>query len=465
LKESIFPIWTVSSEFHPFLQYFNDNKKVLKIIGFDSQLTGVYSKTNMLDSILAFINRHSADSTKCEIDQDLLKQCIISFADNFSFPDNIRVEDFNKLCMFLKMKLSRINSKNEMVWWYSQTIDNLMALGKDYHEHKGHASDAERFKAKDSNPRDSMMAQNLIAYIRNHPDEKIVCWGAGTHFMNNPRMNAEHLELQDYKPMGLFVKQAIGEDEVFNLTFISSVGSFAAPGESIQNVPQPVPGSIEAKLDGLEMDTLLLLKNFNDPFTSSCLEYTPVLARWSKLFDAFIYLREFTPSHLNTSEVDKSNPEYETMKNNYAGGSVIDAASGLPVAYASIALHNQEYGILTDDSGRFSIPASYLGDTVEIRSVGYCTRQAVVGSSKANVILLRALSNTLNEVIIRGKDLSVKNVIKKVKAHWQSNYETKPFKQQGYNILSVKNYDTLVKSIETVNDYFAFFKNNAIGTQ
>lgn len=29
------------------------------------------------------------------------------------------------------------------------------------------------------------MADNLLAYIKQNPDEKIICWGANAHFVNN----------------------------------------------------------------------------------------------------------------------------------------------------------------------------------------------------------------------------------------------------------------------------------------
>ncbi len=106
-------------------------------------------------------------------------------------------------------------------------------------------------------------------------------------------------ELKRYKPMGMHLKKALGKDQVFNLTFLSGKGRYGAWMEAAGPVPAARPGSIESIASAKGIDQVIDLRSpafYKKILVANALEYTPVKADWSSLFDAFIYLDAFSPS-------------------------------------------------------------------------------------------------------------------------------------------------------------------------
>ncbi|GGG28506.1 hypothetical protein GCM10011378_01660 [Hymenobacter glacieicola] len=71
------------------------------------------------------------------------------------------------------------------------------------------------------------MADNLLWYLRQHPQGKAICWGALPHLANTVEFLAD-AELKDYHPMGRTVKAALGPHAVYVLGTISGGGEYAS---------------------------------------------------------------------------------------------------------------------------------------------------------------------------------------------------------------------------------------------
>jgi len=91
------------------------------------------------------------------------------------------------------------------------------------------------------------------------------------------------------------------------------------------------------------------------------------------------------------------------------GGTVRDAASGRPVAGATVASSTDS--TQTDDSGRFRLARTAVGDTVHVRYIGYESHAGVIGSAKMDIRLVPA-QGRIGEVRVIGLTESQREVRK-----------------------------------------------------
>ena len=473
LDNAIFPIWMASKQFTPFLNYYEKNKKTLQIAGFDCQLTGDYSKSYLVDSMLSIISRY-APGSMLKIDKSILDEAVDGFSEDFTFPEDVSYKDFqgqlNRVVLSFKNIAARpelSNKEVEMIEWYLQSAYNLQSIAQDYYSKRGRVLNEETFKAKDSNPRDSMMAQNLLALMKLYPNEKIICWGAGTHFMNDPSLIGNE-ELKSYKPMGAYLKKSLGDDKVFNLTFIAPKGHYALFNEPEKTVPAPIANSIEYNLEKLHSDTLILLKGSaysNQQLISYCLEYKPVKADWSKLFDAFIFLKEFTPNttNQNTNSTLQHNSNVADISNvdiskhtteKSTDGFIVDAADNKRLAYAVITSRRSGFETQSNNNGEFQIPRDKTTDTITVYMIGYEPRRVVLKTGIVNFVKLTPLNSTLAEVKVTAKKINAIDIIKKVKENFELNYGSHAFRQEVCANRTIKNFDSILFDQDYVLDKY-----------
>jgi len=462
LQEAVFPIWTESKSFQPFFDYLFQHKGKLTVAGFDNQLTGSNSINNLCDSMIGFLQSYyPLDGFR--IDKDLLEEVIDAFGNEYAFPEEISYPEFQQQMdkvLRLLQKISRRSklsaTEKEMAWVYKLAVANLSALGKDYWDKKGSVLNKETFKALDSNPRDSMMAENLLALMQLYPNQKIICWGAGTHFINSTgHLNNE--ELREYRSMGSILKKRLGEEAVFNLTFVSGAGRYGLPGEADKAVPQPATGSIEADLTAIGRDSFVLLKTSpytNDSFVSYCLEYQPIKANWSRLFDAFIYLRHFTSNNfvgqrataftpIQQTESEQDVPaQLGTVPGSLWKGIVLDAANRAPLPFSTILDTEGNYLTQTDDRGYFHIHPDKQKATYKVNQIGY--RSATVSSSSTDTIFLQSQDLQLAAVTVLAGKIKGVDIFKKVLEHLPENYGKYTFKQTAFVNFRWTNFDSLI---------------------
>ena len=96
------------------------------------------------------------------------------------------------------------------------------------------------------------MAEHLLFYARQHPAEKIICWGAATHFVNRPGVLSDDA-LKRFTPMGGHFKQHY-PDKTYLLATTMAGGYYyplERPGYASTAIAAPVAGSLEAQLAAL----------------------------------------------------------------------------------------------------------------------------------------------------------------------------------------------------------------------
>jgi erythromycin esterase-like protein len=490
LKGSVFPIWMSTREFQAVVPLVGPDG--FRIMGFDSQLSGDYSD-DLIDDLEDFLEEGKGAKT---INFELLGEAASYMEEHFAFPPTQPLVGFeaelDKAEPLLRQAAAAPSAarRNEAVFW-QQCLRSLRALARDYAAHNPNAKTATDFVAADSNPRDAQMADNLLWYLRQHPAEKVVCWGALPHFANHVEVLGTD-ELRAYQPMGRAVKAALGPNQVYILGTLAGGGAYGPAGTAGQPVPAPAPGTLEANLLALNAPYAFVSLKRDAPglqLTTYAFDYQPLAGPWSEVVDGFLFLRSVEPPHLlaadstaavaATAKGDSAatavlaarlpgslNPApgrgTATMRRSVVvadvsgvrtvRGVVLDQRRRLPVPYASVQLAGQGLGTVADAQGRFSL--ALPGPTeLKISSLGYevATVQSPRGSEELTVLLAPA-NYALEEVrVASARPLSAAEVLQRVVKRIPQNYEQQDYATEVYTYRRFSNFDTLRAEIETVN--------------
>lgn len=156
---------------------------------------------------------------------------------------------------------------------------------------------------------------------------------------------------------------------------------------------------------------------------------------------------------------------------------IIDIKTGEPVVFASVAVKNQNVGVISDDTGSFRLPITYRSDKIIIiiSCIGYKTVEIDVNSlssSNLNILKINPQVESLETItIIAKKDLNrvkadyipVREIVKNAIAKIPLNYPRDPHSYIGY----YREYQLLNKRYFNLNegimeDFDAGFQTNKI---
>ena len=302
LANSVFPIWTGAQEIQALLPLVG--KGGLRVAGFDPQLTGDYSG-DLVDELQAFL---ASGKGAVVINYDYLEEVISYMGEHFAFLPTAKLGDFEKEIT----KAARLADKaatspaaqrrTEAAFW-QQNLRSLLAQARNYATNDPSGKSEAEFKVTDSNPRDAGMADNLLWYLKQHPQEKVICWAALPHLANKTEV-LEDGEMKEYRPMGRTVKAALGPDQVYILGTLGGSGTYGFMFEKPKPVPAPAAGSLEAELLAQPADyAFVSLKHDapGRPLTTSAFSYTPLAGPWSEVVDGFLFLRSVNPPQGTTA--------------------------------------------------------------------------------------------------------------------------------------------------------------------
>ncbi|QKG58510.1 erythromycin esterase family protein [Hymenobacter sp. BRD128] len=395
----------------------------LRVMGFDPQLGGDYSD-DLVDDLDDFLDEEQGNKA---INYDLLDEAVSYMAEHYAFSPNLHLADVEAELAKAEPLLRKAAAaptaarRNDALFW-QQCLRSLRALARDYATHDPSAKTATDWVAADSNQRDAQMADNLLWYLRQHPTEKVVCWGALPHFANQVGvLNSE--ELRSYQPMGQAVKAALPPGQVYILGTLAGGGSHGLPGTAGVPVPPPAAGTLEVSLLALDTPFAFVSLRHDAPgrqLTTYAFDYQPLAGPWSEVVDGFLFLRSVEPPHLLAdaatapadstsgqtalSQPGSANPipsrTGATMRRVVAvadvsglrsvRGVVLDQRRA-PVPYASVELAGQGRGTVADASGHFAL--ALPGPTkLRVSSLGYdaVTVQSPPGTEELMVVLTPA---------------------------------------------------------------------------
>jgi erythromycin esterase-like protein len=473
LGNSVFSIWTGVQEFQAVMPLVGKGK--LRVAGFDPQLSGGYGG-DLVDDLQAFL---APEKGAVALNYDYLDEVISFMADNFFFLPTTKLADFEKEMakatrLTEKAATGPDNKRRAEALFWQQCLRSLLAQARDYDAHDPSQKDEKSFKAVDSNPRDAQMADNLLWYLRQHPQEKVVCWGALGHFSNKAEV-LDNAELQAYRPMGRAVKAALGADQVYILGTLAGGGTYSFN----TSVPAPAAGSLEADLLAQGNEYSFVSLKHEAPgrqLTTSAFDYKPLTGPWSEVVDGFLFLRSVNPPHqvkLVVGTITVAAPVAPTAPSAMnpaprrasgtvqAGGQVgatvrgvvLDQKTKTPVPYASVAVTGQTVGTVADGQGRFSLTMPRPG-TLQVSSVGYTTTTVPGKAGELLTVLLAPSAYELQDVQVRGESLDPRKIMKKVLAALPANYEQQDYAAEVYSRRRVINFDTLRHETEYVSQIF-----------
>ena len=479
LGNSVFPIWTGAQQFQAVLPLVGRGK--LRVAGFDPQLSGEYSG-DMVDELQAFL---APEKGAAALNYDYLEEVISFMGEHYIFLPTAKLVDFeNELAkatrLVGKAAASFVPTRRAEAAFWQQCLRSLLAQARDYAINDPSAKSRQEFKALDSNPRDAQMADNLLWYLRAHPQEKVICWGALPHLANKVEV-LQDAEIKEYQPMGRAVKAALGSDQVYILGTLAGSGTYGFMFEKPKPVPVPAAGSLEAELLAQPADYAFVSLKHDAPgrqLTTYAFQYEPLTGPWSEVVDGFLFLRSVNPPHGATGSVapiaaaadtavarnapSALNPAARPQRVRVAAGAtgqvlrgvVLDHKTGQPVPYASVSYPSQGVGTVADGQGRFGLPRAATG-AVQVSSVGYATASVTPGPGGAalTVRLVRA-AYELADVQVRGESLDPRKIMKKVLAALPKNYEQADYMAEVYTHRRLSNFDTLRYEAEYVSQSF-----------
>lgn len=218
-ENSLFPIWSKTKEFQGFIDFFDRNKTELKVIGFDNQITGGYGEQELIKDLFDYCRQNQLTLKLSKDDLELLIESI----NNSGVFDEGDIT-YKKYKSSLTDLLNSIDKKpkEEIHFYWKQIIKNLLSIGEN--SHFGKEAILSTFNTTaDDNIRDRQMADNLLAYIKAHPNEKIICWGANAHFVND-MSSIKAPVIKEHVPMGAYLKKELRE-KVYSLASITAADS------------------------------------------------------------------------------------------------------------------------------------------------------------------------------------------------------------------------------------------------
>lgn len=139
---------------------------------------------------------------------------------------------------------------------------------------------------------------------------------------------------------------------------------------------------------------------------------------------------------------------------------VVDAKTGNPIAFATVETGKNQ-GVITNEEGVFAFDPNKVRqplDSVYVSSMGYAKRGIALDADSNSVIELNPAPFTLQSVYVSNTNLSVKEIIEKVKENLSANYAvdlTKKkifFRQSDFNSMDKVDFGFKESTIEELNE-------------
>ena len=316
LKNSLFPIWSSTKEFESFFQFYETNKTDLKLFGFDNQITGKYGDEKLFSDLFEYCNDNKI---KVKLDLGDLELLFESMSKSYIFDENdISYNEFKSGLNGILKSISKIPASEASFYW-TQTIKSLLVIGEMYYSK--HTILSPFWVTKEDNRRDKQMADNLLAYIKLHPNEKIICWGANSHFTNDMSSITEPI-LKEFVPMGSYIKKELKE-KAYSLASISAADSINL-NKKWEKTPVNTK-SFEYWLKSKNKPHLFVssrqnemkIKQLNRFFSPEIF----VEANLDQIFDGYLFFSNVTPStfvanQFNDDTINEKNISENNTNNN-----------------------------------------------------------------------------------------------------------------------------------------------------
>lgn len=312
----IFGIWTGSSEVQPLIEYLGSQARAprpLELAGFDDQMTALASRRHLVDDVRSLLAK-LGDKVVDAATQAMFTESLETMARNEPLAD--RLEPFVAACEKIDRACTAADegqgrdAASEFRFW-SQCLKSLRTLARQI--------ESKQDVAASSNMRDRQMAENLAWLATElYPQRKIIVWAASFHLMTNPqgifRINGTPAYAAT-KTLGHELQSLLEKRECFTVGFTSFTGRAAPWFQPPRPLPPLAAGSLEDILEATGKEQLLLsLRHSGDDARwlsekrpASPIGYGPLVADWTQVFDALVFVRTMTPSTRFEAQPQKDN--------------------------------------------------------------------------------------------------------------------------------------------------------------
>ena len=304
LSNSLFSVWGKTNEFQSFVEFYNKNKQDLKLFGFDYQITGLNGNVDLANDLFLYTKKIKHSLKFKQEDFELLLESLTT--SGMFDEEDITYDQFKFELTSLQNKISQEKMSDEQFYW-CQIVKSILELGKDAVTKEEVLSTF--YTTSFDNNRDKQMADNLLAYIKQNPEAKIICWGANVHFVNNCNSIKEPV-LKEFVPMGAYLKKEL-KSKIYSLASFTSTDSIF-----IQNKWQKTPireNSFEDFLIGKKSPHLFISSNQSEMnivmWNRFFSPITFVEGRLDELHDGYFYYSNVTRS--TPIESDSGNQVYQ----------------------------------------------------------------------------------------------------------------------------------------------------------
>ena len=290
LAKGVNHLWAMTKEFDYMSEYIEENigkKNPLKIAGFDF---GYYDKievehyTGDLKNYLSKIDCHLIYSDEWNHFEEIMSDLGRRLSKHYKREDAVQDTAFiSKMISFLKREKEIKNSFSNDFWL--QSLKGAKAMISD-------------LKLKTDN-RDFVMAENLLWLKEQFPGEKIICWGATSHFVYNSeeiKMKSPIIQIlagryyKKHSMMGDIIKEKY-KDKAIVVGFTAYEGYHGVVRS--KELHKPKKNSLEYLLGSFGYDNFMIpLKNMDTGnLISRPLGYSYMKNDLSNIMDVIVFNR------------------------------------------------------------------------------------------------------------------------------------------------------------------------------
>ena len=311
-KQSIFPIWSESSQVQPLVDYIEltqKSKQPLILAGVDNQFTGEISHTYLLNDLTALLKQHPEIALENQEQNNFFEQTKRLIA-GAPAPSSDELQRYLNAIEKLKQNLGKAIQQNdiEAAFWI-QFLENLNTQAKFTFYVEPATSEYLHAHPELYSLRDIQMGENLVWLAnKKYPNKKIIVWAATYHIARNlASVPAENEEIQfqhkNITTMGDIVWKALG-NQIYSLGFTAYDGSFGSIYETAKKLNPPNENSFEDMMYKANLNYAIV--DFRNPafggewlqkeMGSRPLGYQQETTNWSGILDGMMFIKEMIPS-------------------------------------------------------------------------------------------------------------------------------------------------------------------------
>ena len=299
-RDGVFGVWSNSVECLELAQYLGIQAKSsnpLELLGFDCQLTGRASKSQLCNDLEGL-----RQTLKLELDNwDVYILEIQRLADWNWYDSPPSLEHFKHM-MLVHQQFSEACAVSEIegVLFWRQLLDSI----QEYLIMLFHDKDQPYDPRLISNERDLQMAKNLLWHLEQHPKRRFIVWAANAHIARAAQtITVESGELisEAVRVMGSHLYDILGK-QMCSIAVLGYQGEMARYRDTNPQQLQPQSDNLESLCAEAGLENALWNLRAS-PFAGQTMnarfggEKNRFFADWSQIFDVILFTKNVTRSH------------------------------------------------------------------------------------------------------------------------------------------------------------------------